>query len=102
MRVVAEEAVPIGRVIGQHLQSAKGPTALFIPTKGLSMFDTEDGPFWDPEVDAALVAAVKKELNGSKVEVSEVDATINDELLVAAMVEKLHIFLTEHSKGGNN
>jgi uncharacterized protein (UPF0261 family) len=79
----------IGRVLADRLGSAQGRTALLIPRQGWSMLDRPGGPFWDPEADAALVGELKKGLQGSKVEVLEVDANVNDEAFVRACVDKL-------------
>ena len=53
---------------------ATGPTALFVPLRGVSMIAGEGGPFHDPEADAALFAAVRESI-GADVELVELDAT---------------------------
>ena len=54
-----------------------GPTALFMPLRGVSLIDAEGQPFHDPEADAALFEALRAGL-GADVEVIEIDLHIND------------------------
>jgi uncharacterized protein (UPF0261 family) len=89
MRTSAAECRAIGRVLADRVGRAQGRTALLIPRQGWSMLDRPGGPFWDPEADAALVGELKKGLQGSQVEVLEVDANVNDEAFVRACVDKL-------------
>ena len=47
MRTTPEECAQLGREIGEKLSRATGPTALFIPLRGVSMIAVEGGPFHD-------------------------------------------------------
>ena len=47
MRTTPEECAELGRRIARKLSAATGPTALFVPLKGVSMIATEGGPFHD-------------------------------------------------------
>src|SRR5690242_13616951 len=53
MRTTPEENAELGHIIAHKLNMAQGPIALFIPLKGVSMIDTEGGPFYDPVADKA-------------------------------------------------
>ena len=53
------------------------------------MIDVEGQPFHDPEADAALFAALREGLDGSAVEVVELENNINDEEFAIAMADKL-------------
>lgn len=97
MRTSPTETHELGRRIGAKLAAAKGPTELFIPTKGLSGIDVEGGPFHDPEADTALFDAVKQSLEGSTVAVHEQDCAINDEGFGRAMAERLHELIRNQS-----
>ena len=97
MRTSPTETHELGRRIGTKLAAAKGPTELFIPSKGLSGIDVEGGPFHDPEADTALFDAVKQSLEGSTVAVHEQGCAINDEGFGRAMAERLHELIRNQS-----
>ena len=69
-------------------RAATGPTALFIPLRGVSMIAVEGGPFHDAAADEALFAAVR-EASGPNVELVELDLDVNDPAFADAMVDKL-------------
>jgi uncharacterized protein (UPF0261 family) len=94
MRTTPDECAELGRRIAAKLSSATGPTALFVPKRGVSMIDAEGEPFWDPDADAALFDALRAGLDGS-VELHELDAHINDSEFATAMVEKLDEYMKE-------
>jgi uncharacterized protein (UPF0261 family) len=93
MRTTPEECAQLGRIIAEKLSAAKGPTALFVPLRGVSMIAAEGKPFYDPAADAALIGALKERL-GPNVEVHELDMEINDPRFAEAMAERLHQMLT--------
>jgi uncharacterized protein (UPF0261 family) len=93
MRTTPEECAELGRRIARKLSAAKGPTALFVPLKGVSMIATEGGYFYDRDADEALFAALREGL-GDNVELHEVDADINDTAFAEAMANRLHQMLT--------
>jgi uncharacterized protein (UPF0261 family) len=94
MRTTPEECRELGRIIGRKLSSAKGPTALFVPLRGVSAIAVEGQPFHDPEADAALLEGLRETLAPS-VEVHELDTDINDPAFADAMAERLHAMLEE-------
>ena len=94
MRTTPDECAELGRRIAAKLSAATGPTALFIPKRGVSMIDAEGEPFWDPEADEALFDALRSGLDGG-VEVHELDLHVNDPEFATAMVEKLDEFMRE-------
>jgi uncharacterized protein (UPF0261 family) len=57
------------------------------------MIDAEDQPFHHPEADAALFEALREGLEGTQVELVELDNNINDEEFAVAMAEKLDGYL---------
>ena len=93
MRTTAEENAELGRRIARKLRGAEGPTVLFVPLGGVSAIDVEGQPFHDPEADAALFAALREGLEGSDVEVHEVEADVNDPALATAMADRLHALI---------
>jgi uncharacterized protein (UPF0261 family) len=88
MRTTPEENAELGRIIAAKLAQARGPTALFIPLKGVSAIDVEGGPFYDPDADEALFDAVRKSLPSS-VELHELPHNVHDPEFALAMVETL-------------
>src|SRR5436190_19611 len=89
MRTTPEECAELGRRIARKLSAATGPTALFVPLRGVSMIATEGGPFYDPEADEALFAALRDGV-GPNVEVHELDLDVNDPAFADAMADRLH------------
>jgi uncharacterized protein (UPF0261 family) len=96
MRTTPEECAELGRRIAAKLSAATGPTALFVPKRGVSMIDAEGEPFWDPDADAALFDAIRSGLDGN-VELHELDAHVNDAEFATAMVEKLDEYMKERA-----
>jgi uncharacterized protein (UPF0261 family) len=78
MRTNVEENDRLGRVIADKLNLSKGPTVLLLPLRGISALDAEGEPFDDPVARGALFAALRSHVDGTKVDVVEVDAYIND------------------------
>ena len=89
MRTTPDECRRLGEVIAGKLNTATGPTTLFIPLKGVSMIDAEGMPFWSPEADAALFDALRANLDRSKVDLVEIDAHINDPAFSDALADRL-------------
>jgi uncharacterized protein (UPF0261 family) len=95
MRTTPEECAELGRRIARKLSAATGPTALFVPLKGVSMIATEGGPFHDAVADEALFAALRTGLKdndalGGNVECHELDLDVNDPAFADAMANRLH------------
>ncbi len=95
MRTTADENRELGRIIAEKLNRSTGPTALFVPLRGVSMIDAPDMPFHDPDADVALFESVRDHLSQDKVELVELDLHINDDAFAAAMTERLLSFLAK-------
>ncbi len=59
MRTSVEENDRMGRWIGERLNRMTGPVRFFLPEGGVSALDAPGAPFWDPEADRALFAALE-------------------------------------------
>lgn len=59
MRTTAEENAVFGRFIADKLNACDGPVRFLLPEGGVSLLDAPDQPFWDPDADAALFAAIE-------------------------------------------
>ena len=92
MRTTPEECAELGRRIARKLSAATGPTALFVPLRGVSLIDAEGQPFHDPRADAALFSALREGL-GSNVELVEMECNVNDEAFAVAMADKLDAYI---------
>jgi len=89
MRTTPDECAELGRTIARKLNAATGPTALYIPLRGVSLIATEGQVFYDPAADEALIGALRENL-GPAVEVHELDLDINDPEFALAMADRLH------------
>jgi len=89
MRTTPEECAQLGKIIADKLNKTTGPTALYVPLKGVSAIDVEGMPFYDPEADKALFGALRANLDRSKVDLVELDMAINDPAFADAMVDRL-------------
>lgn len=89
MRTTPGECAELGRIIAKKLNQTTGPTALFVPLQGVSMIDAAGQPFYDPEADAALFAALREDLDQDKVTLVELDLHINDPAFAARMSAQL-------------
>jgi uncharacterized protein (UPF0261 family) len=99
MRTTPGECAELGKIIAQKLNQTTGPTAFFIPLKGVSMIDAEGQPFYDPEADAALFAALREGLDQDKVTLIELDLHINDPAFAASMSAQLLDMIENRAAG---
>jgi len=90
MRTTASEMAELGRRIAAKLAAASGPTALFLPLRGVSAIDVAGGPFFDSDADSALFDALRSGLAGSDVSIQELDVAINEPGFGAAAADALH------------
>jgi uncharacterized protein (UPF0261 family) len=94
MRTTPEECSELGRRLAAKLNRATGPTALFVPLRGVSMIATEGQPFHDPEADRALIESLRDGL-GEQVELHQLDLDVNDPEFARAMAARLEAMLQE-------
>ena len=92
MRTNAEECAQIGAELARKLSASTGPTAVFVPLRGLSGLSIEGGVFYDPEADEALFDSLRENLS-DRVELREIDTSINDPEFARAMAAQLMDFL---------
>lgn len=88
VRLNRDEMREMGSIFASKANLAQGPTVVCVPTRGLSVPDTEGGVFWDPEADAALVEALQQDLT-DRVRLVLVEAHINDNEFVDAVIGEL-------------
>jgi uncharacterized protein (UPF0261 family) len=88
MRTSAEELAAVGRLMARKLNRASAPVEVLIPARGFSDYDRAGGVFSDPAADAEFTAALRADLRPG-VDVTSVDAHINDETFADRCVERL-------------
>ena len=88
MRTTPEECRELGRQIGRKLSAASGPTAVFLPRRGVSMIAVEGQPFHDPQADDALFSGLLEA--AAEIEAHDLDLDVNDERFAVAMADRLH------------
>lgn len=88
MRTSPEECAQLGGIMAEKLNRGSGRLTVFLPLRGFSEIGAEGGVFYDPEADAALIAALKDGLDPG-VEVVEFDTHINDPAFATAMATRL-------------
>ena len=88
MRTTVEENAELGKIMGQKLSQAKGPTTVIIPKQGVSAIDQEGQPFYSAEAEAAWIENLKANL-GDNVTLIEMDNHINDDAFATKLVETL-------------
>jgi uncharacterized protein (UPF0261 family) len=77
MRTTPEECSELGRIIAGKVNLSKGPVAVLLPKKAISVISAPGQKFHDPAADQALFDAIKTNLR-KDVELVEMDCAIND------------------------
>jgi uncharacterized protein (UPF0261 family) len=77
VRASYDEMVALGHLFAQRLNLSKGKVVVAVPTRGLSIPNVPDGPFWDPEADVAFLNAVRTDIRPD-FPVLTFDAHVND------------------------
>ena len=89
MRTTVEENKKLGIAIAGKLNLCRSRAALFLPLKGVSMIDAPGQPFYGPEEDATLFAALRENITNPLVEIVAIEAHINDTEFSDAAAKKL-------------
>jgi uncharacterized protein (UPF0261 family) len=88
VRLSREELKKAAVLTAERLNTAKGPTHVFIPLRGFSYPDHEGRAHWDPEANDVFIQTLRSRLSG-KIPYDEIDAHINDEAFIATLVDEL-------------
>ncbi len=88
MRTTRAESAELGRILAEKINAYRAPTTVLFPTKGLSAIGEPGQPFWDPDADAALLAALQRDLHRD-VPLIVLDTSINDPSFAKACAEAL-------------
>jgi uncharacterized protein (UPF0261 family) len=77
VRATHDEMIELGRIMAERLNVATGTVKVAVPTQGLSIPNVPDGPFWNPEADAAFLETLRGELR-SEVPITTYERHVND------------------------
>ena len=77
-----------GKIFAEKATASQGPVAFLLPTRGVSILDSDGDRFWSPEADRAMFDAIKENLSPN-IEVVELDANINDAAFSETAVDML-------------
>jgi uncharacterized protein (UPF0261 family) len=88
VRASAEEMTHVADIMVQRLNQAKGPAAVAIPLRGLSMHNIEGQVFFDPQADRACRDVFRQKLRPG-VPLREIDAHVNEPAFAAMCVDLL-------------
>ncbi|MDF1591514.1 MAG: Tm-1-like ATP-binding domain-containing protein [Desulfobacterales bacterium] len=94
VKISPTEMAQIGTVMAERLNTAAGPVAVLVPTKGWSVYGSKGGPLFDPKGNRMLLQALKQQLKPS-IPYREIDLHINDHAFADICVEALIGFLQE-------
>jgi uncharacterized protein (UPF0261 family)/ABC-type branched-subunit amino acid transport system ATPase component len=99
MRTTRDENFRFGEWIGSRLNEMEGPVRFLLPEGGVSLLDAPGQPFFDPEADQALFAALEQTVrqNGRR-KILRVAANINDPPFAAAVVEAFAAIAPRHER----
>lgn len=92
MRTSPEENKELGRMLAEKANQSAAAVAFFLPQKGVSVLDSPDGEFWNPEANEALFNAIRENAKES-VSITELDCNINDSDFAEAVTNQLLTFL---------
>jgi len=90
MRTTPEENMRFGEWMGARLNRCEGPVRLKLPERGVSALDADGMPFFDPDADEALFAALERTIRPTANRtVERLPLHINDPAFAQAMIQTL-------------
>ncbi len=88
MRTTPEECAELGRILAEKVNAYRGPVAVLLPLRAISVISAAGQPFHSPEADAALFGAIKRHLR-KDLPLVELDCEINDPAFAEACARTL-------------
>jgi uncharacterized protein (UPF0261 family) len=98
VRTSRQDMMKLAVTISEKLNKATGPTKVLIPLRGFSEADAPGGSLYEPATNMEFVSELKNRLRSS-VEVSEIDAHINDMEFAEAAVSALTAMMNSRTRG---
>ncbi len=86
VRLNRGELAELGTIFARKLNAARGPLAVLVPTRGLSIPNVPGGIFHDPDADAAFVETLRANLRPD-IPLRLIDAHINDSMFTDVVAE---------------
>lgn len=99
MRTTPGENQELGRRLAERVNKSKGPVAVFLPLKGISVISAAGQPFCWPAADQALFGAIRKTLRPG-IPLFELDLEINDPAFAEAVAGGLLQLLGRETSSG--
>jgi uncharacterized protein (UPF0261 family) len=87
-RTTRREIEMVAQVFADKLNNAKSRVIVFIPLLGFSSLSKPGGPLFEPQTDKAFVRTFKKYVKEDRVEIVELNNTIDDPEFADAIVER--------------
>lgn len=104
MRTNVEENRRMGKIFAEKANAAKGPIAVLVPRRGVSILDGDGQPFCDRSADEAMFAALREHLRPG-IPFIEMDANINDAVFaqraVTMLLELIQKGIAGHTEPGS-
>ena len=97
MRTNIEENQKMGEIFADKANRARGPVAVLLPLRGVSILDGDGERFCDREADQAMFDALKRNLC-EDIEVVELELNINDEEFAQHAVSMMLDLIRKHSQ----
>lgn len=94
MRTTPEENRALGLELGAKARAARGPTAIYLPLRGVSALDAAGKDFDDPRAREALFDGVRS--SAGPTAVHELDLHLNDPAFADAMADGLLSLIARH------
>jgi uncharacterized protein (UPF0261 family) len=88
VRAEAAELKALAEHMGSIIGKAKGPVSFFVPLRGFSAHDSEQGYLHDPSLPPVFLQFLRAAMPEG-IPVSELDCHINDELFADALIEQV-------------
>lgn len=98
-RLNEEELILTAKTIAEKLNKATGPVTFIVPKRGFSGFDPPGGILYAPEEDMVFATELKRLLK-PEIEVTEVDANLEEPAFGEAVVKGFEQIMKKGGRGG--
>lgn len=99
VRINREESIALGKIFAEKVSAARGPTAVMIPLNGLDKYEAPNGPWVEPETDAALFESIRSCMR-KDIPIVELPYNINDAAFADKTVETFIVLWDQTRKNG--
>jgi len=97
VKVSRKEMATVGRVMAERLNTATGPTTVMVPLKGWSVYGAPGEVLHDGTGNRILLTALREHLKKG-IQLTEIDAHINDPAFADACVNQLVSYMEKEPK----